>query len=271
VLALPGSSAQPRLLEVSGEKQRDMLRKSTTHRRIVYPHGSWFALRNAVFEHVIPALLEKRSPHLYLAMYERAQRNPSKSFRANYNDLAEMVNCDARTARHCIRELLRRHFVKEVKGGKLRSRTDKPKYKVHLADESLDSGEWFPVPRFLVTQYLRKYEGSAVLFAVLSIQHLKWRSEAWAGLKHYADMLGMKPRRVYAYLTAMAHQSRWEKLGTNLPRPLELTYSSDGKRRHFSVRAAQFYIPHGRQQPAVKLSEEFKAYFGLGRKRSKRD
>jgi hypothetical protein len=230
-------------------------------KRIRYPPSSWFPLQNKVVS-VFSQLREKRSPHLYMAMYERVQRNPSKPFRANISDLSKIGNCDPRTARRCIVELVGEGFVTMVdKGGKLRSRTHKTRFVVPLAEESLGSGHWFPVPRFLVTHYLRKFEGSIVLIALLYHQHLRWKRDCWPGVRRLAKFLGIKPRRVYAYLNTMGHQARWKRLDIGLPWPLEISYSADRKTRHFSVRAAQFYIPDEGTKPVVKLREEFALHF----------
>ena len=245
-------------MEETGKRRR---------KRIFYPRGSWFPLQNEVFETVFPKLRGNRSRQLYIAMYEFAQRQQSKPFSANLTDLGKMIDCDSRTARACIIELVKRGFVKMAhEGGKLRSRTDKPKFTVPLGTEDLDPGFWFPVPRFLVTDYLPKYKGSLVLIALLYHQHMSWKDYCWPGVQRLVKVLGMNRRSVYAYLNKMGHEHRWKRLGTGLPWPLAITYSPDGKRRRFSVRAAQFYIPPGRKKAVVKLREEFAVYFGYRRK-----
>ena len=238
-------------------------------KRIFYPKGSWFPLPNEVFEDVLPHLRNKRSRQLYIALYERVQRHPSKPiFTANLNDLAKIIDCDARTARGCIVELGRKGFVEIVdKGGKLRSRTKKPKLMVPLANKSLESGSWFPVPRFFVTHYLPKYPGTLVLIALLWHQHMKWKSYSWPGVNRLVEVLGMTRRSVYAYLHGMGHEAQWKRLETGLPWPLEISYSPNRQRRRFSVRAAQFYTPAGRKKPVVRLREGFAIHFGYARRK----
>ena len=232
-------------------------------KRIFYPPSSWFPLQSIAFETVFPKLLRKRSAHLYIAMYERTQRQQCKSFAANLTDLGKLIDCDSRTVRPCIIELVRKRFVKMVyEGSNRRSRTDKPRFTVPLAMESLDPGFWFPVPRFLVTQYLKKFKGSIVLIALLYHQHLMWKRDCWPGAQRLTRILGMNSRTVYAYLNTMGHQAPWERLGNGLPWPLAISYSPDGKTRHYSVRAAQFFTPPGGTKPAVKLRQEFAIHFG---------
>lgn len=232
--------------------------------RILYPSRSWFPLQKDVFETVFPHLRKSRSAHLYMAMYERARRHPSKPFAANLTDLAKMINCDARTVRSCIVELVGEGCVRIVdKGGKLRSRTHKTTFSVVLAAKKLEAGGWFPVLRFLVTDYLRKYNGSLLLIALLHYQHLKWRRDCWVGINTLATNLGLNRRTAFSYLNTMGHEARWKRLGTGLPWPLQISYSPDMERRRFSVRAAQFYIPLGQKKPVVKLREEFAIHFRL--------
>lgn len=232
-------------------------------KRIFYPKNSWFPLHNDVFEAVFPHLRLNRSAHLYMVMYERAQRHPSKPFAANLSDLAKMIGCDTRTARRCIGELRKKGFVAMVdKGGKLRSRTNKPTFAVPLTQQKVEEGGWFPVPRFLVTDYLRQFKGGLVLIALLYHQHMKWKKDCWCGVKRLADVLGMKERRVYGYLHVAGHEHKWKRLGNGLPWPVETSYSADGQTRHFSVRCAEFYTPPGARKPVVGLSDEFADYFG---------
>jgi hypothetical protein len=233
--------------------------------RIHYPSGSWFPLKNEVFGSVFPKLREHRSRQLYLAMYEYVQRPRPKPLMANLNDLSEMINCDPRTARRCVVELVGEGLVTVVdEGGRLRSR-EKATFAVPLAKEELNTGHWFPVPRFLVTHYSRTFPGSVVLISLLYHQHMKWRPYCWPGVKKLVSILGMKPRSIYDSLNKMGHETTWKRLGTNLPRPLQIRYSPDGKHRRFVVRAAEFYVPPGRNKPVVKLSEEFAIHFGYQR------
>jgi hypothetical protein len=237
--------------------------------RVLYPHGSWFPLKSEVFKSVLPTLRKNRSPHLYLAMYEFARHKPSKSFSANLTDLGKMIDCDLRTARSCIIELVENGFVDMVEiGGDLRSRTDKAKFRVPLADENLDHGFWFPVPKFLVTEYMPTYTGSVLLVSMLYHQHMGWNRYGWAGVTTLSKELGMKKRRVFDYMHTMGHEHLWKRLGTGLPWPLEITYSPDRETRRFSVRAAQYYLPFGRKKRVVKLQEEFAAHFGYQNKTS---
>lgn len=247
-----------------------MLEEETAERRrqrIRYPSGSWFPLQNDVLDSVFPGLREHRSRQLYLTMYEYVQRPRSKGLRANLTDLSKLIDCDVRTARSCIVELVGEGFVTmRDEGGKLRSRTEKTIFAVPLAKEKLDTGHWFPVPRFLIKDYLPTYPGSVVLIALLYFQHLKWKRYCWPSVNTLVRVLGIKRRLMYDYLNTMGHEARWKRLGTNLPWPLETSYSPDRRKRHFSVRAAKFYTLPGRKKPLVRLREEFAIHFGHRRK-----
>lgn len=241
-------------------------------RRIHYPHGSWFPLQKEVFVSVFPELTKKRSVDLYLAMYERARhRQPPQPFAANLNDLAKMINCDARTVRPCITELVGQGFVEmSDEGGKLRSRTRKTEFTVPLAEQRLEAGNWFPVPRFFVTDYISRFAGSLVLIALLYHQHMKtWRRDCWPGVERLGEMLNLKKRTVFSYLNQAGHENRWKGLKTGLPWPVKISYSPDGKTRHYSVRAAQIFTPQGRKKPVVRMREEFAVHFGFVEKDAK--
>jgi hypothetical protein len=274
VLGLAKISARKIHGKKTPRNYKHMLEETVKRRpnRIFYPRGSWFPLQNEVFETVFPKLREKRSPYLYIALYRRAQRHPLKPFSANLTDLGKMIHSDSRTVRSCIIKLVGEGFVRmDYEGRKLRSRTDKAELTVPLAAKKLESGGWFPVPKFLVTDYLPKYQGSVVLIALLYHQHFRWKDYCWVGVETLSKVLGMKERRVYAYLHTMGHEHLWKRLGTGLPWPLKITYSPDGKQRHFSVRAAQYYTPLGRKKPVVKLREEFAVHFGYQKKSTVND
>jgi hypothetical protein len=231
--------------------------------RVLYPPGSWMPVQNEVFAKVFPNLKQRRAAHLYMAMYERATRVRSRELAMNLRQLSELIKCDPRTVRKCIIELLRGGCVEMVhKGGSLRSRTDKPRFRVPLSELDLAPGGWVPVPRFLVTRYLQEFPGSLLLIILLHIQHFHWMDYCWIGLEGLQKFLNWKPRTIYRDLNLMGHKHRWEKLRTDLPWPLRITYSPNKEKRNFSVRAAQFYLPGGRHKRVVRLSDEFASHFG---------
>jgi hypothetical protein len=167
-----------------------------------------------------------------------------------------MLDYDARTVRKAIGELIGEGFVKF-------SGRDDERLVVPLATGRLDARGWFPVPRFLVTDYLRAYPGSIVLIALLFHQHLKWLDHCWTGVPRLSKVLGIKRRSIYAHLNVLGHKKRWERLNTGLPWPLKISYSKTGEIRHFSVRFANFFTPDDRMKPVVALQEEFANHFRL--------
>jgi hypothetical protein len=233
-----------------------------SEQRIFYPPNSWMPVQNDVLRKVFPKLKQRRAAHLYMAMYERATQVRSKEFAMNLRQLGELIKCDPRTARNCIIELGKKGFVEiDHKGGSLRSRIDKPRFRVPLSESELASGGWVPVPRFLVTRYLQDFPGSLLLIILLYIQHFHWEDHCWVGSKGLQKFVNWKRRTIYRDLNLMGHKHRWEKLGTDLPWPLRITYSANGARRYFSVRAVQYYLPADRSKRVVRLSKEFETYF----------
>jgi hypothetical protein len=233
-------------------------------KRIFYPANSWIPVHSDVFEKVFPRLKERLAAHLYMAMYERASQVRSREFAMNLRDLSELIKCDPRTARKCIIELVGKGFVKMVDEGRAnRSRTDKPRFRVPLVESELAEGRWVPVPRFLVTRYLPEFPGSLLLIVLLSFQHINWNDHCWMSAQLLGTITKWKRRTIYHALNLMGHRHRWEKLRTGLPWPLEIRYSGDWERRHFSVRAVQYYCPPGAKVKVVGLSKEFTTHFGF--------
>ena len=225
-----------------------------------------------VVKRVLPKLVRERSAHLYLAMYERSRRYSSQRFAANLTDLSRLIDCDPRTARECIIELCRGKFVEMVhKGGRKRSRTDKPIFRVPASDFDLESGNWFPVPKFLVTEYIPKFAGSLLLVILLYFQHLKWQPYCWVGVSGLQQKIKWATRTIYDALNRLGHRKKWERLNTDLPWPLEISYSPDRTKRRFTVRAVKYYRPKGRKTNVVALTKEFAEWYRTRARRTHGD
>ncbi len=234
--------------------------------RIRYPPSSYFPMLGEVIHNVLPALNESRAAQLYLAMYHEARCSNSREFPAHLSDLNAWTRSDHRRVRRCIRELKRNNFVKLVDWGELRSRSHKPRWRVPLAEFDLSGGGWFPVPRFLITDYLAAFPGSLLLIIFLFYQHHGWRNHCWPGVRHLAKLTGWQTRTVYHAIHLMGHRRPWERLGTGLPRPLEITWwpsKQGGETRHFRVRAVHYSSIPGHELPVVNLTTEFAEHFGL--------
>ncbi len=220
-------------------------------------------VHNDVVGKVFPKLDESRSAHLYMAMYARARQTRSKQFAMSLRELGELIGCDWRTARNCIIELVRKGFVKmNYEGMPLRSRTHKTEFRIPLSEIALTSGRWFPIPRFLVTRYFQAYPGSLLLIIVVFFQHQKWKNQCWLSMQFLERTTNWSRRKIYAALNRMGHKHRWEKLGTELPWPLEISYPENRESRRFSVRAVHYYRLPDRPKRLVGLSKEFASYFG---------
>ena len=238
---------------------------SKARKRIFLPGESWLPMRNEIVQDVLPSLKERRAGQLLLVMTAKARRSRTREFAANLHDLSKSTGCDPRTARRCIMELIEKGCVRMVDGGILRSPTNKPRWRTPFSTIDLSSGNWFPVPRFLITRYLRAYPASLLLVVLLYFQHRGWRNDCWPGVPRLAEITGWNPRTVYDGLHILGQPRPWERLGTGLPWPLEITWQknqSGDERRHFRLRAVNYFTIPGQRLPVVGLTSEFAAHFG---------
>ena len=248
---------------LEGEMKRKY--KAVPVDRILFPSNNWIPVQNAVFEEVLPRLQEKRTGHLYLAMYNLAHRSLGGEFNACLSDLAGLIKCDERTARKCIVELVRSKFVVMTQwDGTSRSRSHKPSFQVPLANKSLTEGGWTPLPRFFITHYLPILPGSLLLPIFLYHQHMSWKNDCWPGATRLVHLTNWSKRTVYQAIRLMGHGSPWAALNNGLPQPLSISYrrSKDGSEvRHFSIRAVNYYKARRKKHIVVALTDEFRQRF----------
>jgi hypothetical protein len=244
-------------------------KRSREENRIRYPPSSWIPVPAEFFRQVLPALEETRAAGLLLTMHVMVRSSRERRLRANLTDLSAQMHCDSRIVRRCLDELGDKSLVVRVHRGTKRSRSDKPRWRVPLSEFALSAGGWVPVPRFLITHYLPVFPGSLLLIILLFYEHHGWRNDCWPGVGHLAELTGWKSRTVYRALNLMGHRHRWERLGTGLPWPLEVTWrpsKKGGEIRHFRVRAVHYHSRPGYRHPVVSLTREFGEYFGLLKK-----
>lgn len=230
--------------------------------RITIPDDCWMPLGNEFIDQILPALKRRRSAHVYLAMYQLSRKHKARRFAANLTDLAKLTGRDPRTVRDCVIELCQEGFVKITSDeGPTRSRTTKTIFRVPGSELELKSGNWFPVPTFLVTKYLPTFAGSLLLVPLLYYQHLQWKRFSWVGIATLHNKTRWPVRTIYDALNRMAYRRKWESQNTGLPKPLTISVSPDGERRRFSVSAVNYYRPDGQKKTFVSLSREFSDWY----------
>ena len=142
-------------------------------RQVLYPLRYWTAVRREVFEGVCPQLTENRAAVVYLVFYDRAWRSEGRRISTTIADATRWTGLDGRTIHKCLVELASKAFVVRVRSGHVRSRTNKPVWRVPLAEfDFRKQGPWTPVPLFFLSDYCRAYS-KAVLLPVILMLHLR--------------------------------------------------------------------------------------------------
>jgi hypothetical protein len=134
------------------------------------PKQYWTPFPNVLFERRFATLKQKHAAAVYAILHDRAYRDPDRVVKATYTDISEWASLDWRVVKACIRELRRRHLVQ-----KLGSRT----WEIPLANLDLTKGNWTPVPRLLIQEYIPTYHNSVLLLALLRAHHFHWLDHCW--------------------------------------------------------------------------------------------
>ncbi len=244
--------------------------QSTPHVRVLYPVRYWTPVRREVFEDVCPQLKANRGALVYLVLYDQAWRSGDRRVSATVTDVTRWTGLDGRTIQKCLVKLESKGCVVSVRSGRVRSRTNKPVWRVPLAEfDFRKQGPWTPVPTFILYRYCQAYSKAVLLPVILWHQHIGWRDWCWPGAPRLATLMHWPVARVYAALRTMGRRDRWEKLGTGLPQPLEIQCrrsKKSGWTRHFHVRAVHYQ--QSSTQPSVRLDEEFAKFFHVPELRS---
>lgn len=225
--------------------------------RVLIPSTRWTPIRNTVFDHILPALKEKRAALVYLVLYDRTWHGSNHRIHATIADLARWTGLDERTISDCLDELEQKGFVVRVSTGVRRSRISKPLWRVPAAEFRLSEGSWVPIPRLLIKRYLPAYANAVLAVVLVKYQHLSWKNYCWPTLPTLGAAMGWSTSRVAEALNIMGRPEEWKQQRTCLPRPIELI--SDRQRR---VRAL-WYGPGGPQQGTVRVSRLFRERFDV--------
>ena len=228
----------------------------------------WTPVRREVFEDVLPGLKSTLSQVLYLMLYDRIWHNRRGFVCASIPDLATWTGADWRTVEKALYELFHEKFLDSPSTGHAKSRSDKPRFVVPLAELDIKTeGPWTAIPRFLIEDYPRQYRNSILASVLLWHQAFTGgRNYCWPGVERLAKYTGWSNRKVFDTLHIMGHETVWKKLSLELPRPLEISYNATRTIRHFRVRAVFYEAKQPNRWPRMWLTEEFAKHYGISRR-----
>jgi hypothetical protein len=229
--------------------------------RIQIPSTRWTPLRRYVINNVFQRLREKRAALAYIILYDRAWHNENR-VSATITELSRWTGMNERTAVKCIEELEEKGLIVRIQPGVAHSHVNVPCWRVPLSEFALGEREWTPVPRFVITRYLPAFPNAVLLVVILHYQHIGWENKCWAGVRTLCRRTGWSEIRVRRALRIMGHEGIWKKQGINLPWPMEINYSQDGRKRRYRVRAVLYKrVPQG--FAVVEVSSEFRKKFEI--------
>jgi hypothetical protein len=233
-----------------------------TQDAVLYPTTQWTAFNNALLDS-FASLSSVATTVILLVMYDAVSHRKKRSIRASLTDVARMSGFDARTVKSSLRESLRKGLLDFNVRGTDRSRTNKTAWTVPLAEFNWADGHWTPVPRFLIRQYLPVVPRAIILPLIIKHQQLSWTNRCWPSVATLARLTNRSDRWIYLALRELSNERVWARLGTGLPRPLELWYrTKNGRHRHYYRARSVFYRNDGpHDSPTVSLAREFFEFF----------
>lgn len=238
---------------------------TSTKSRVLIPSDRWTPVRSEIFDEQLAQLKERASGLVYLILYDRCWHRDGHRICGSIAEISGWCGLDERTVGKCVAELEGRKFIRRVRMGVSHSHINKPCWSVPLTEFLLNEEQWIPVPRFLITRYLKRFTNSVLLLLLLRYQHINWQNKCWVGIATLCRRTGWSPSRVRNSLRTMGHKKIWKKQQTKLPWPLEISYSDNGERRHFGVRAVRYERAgkKGRKVTTVEISPEFGKRFDI--------
>ena len=69
---------------------------------------------------------------------------------------------------------------------------------------TLSDGDWTPIPRFLITRYVRRYSNAVLLLLLIWYQHLNWNNMSWPGIETLCLRTGWTASRVRNAIQTMS-------------------------------------------------------------------
>lgn len=224
-------------------------------RRVLFPDGEWIPFRNEIFEQ-FGKLKERNAAAVYAVLYDRAFHSRTGAVRASFSDIARWTNLEARSVKKCLAELLDRKLVRKSKS---RKRT----WKVPLAKFDLRNGDWTPVPRLLIREYIACYPNAVLLLLILRIQSRKQLNYCWATSKGLGEMINWSESRTRTAMQVMSDDDKWKARNSDIPRPLSWWKHRETEEWRHRVRAIRYVKGTTENQWYVRLSTLFGEAFNL--------
>jgi hypothetical protein len=221
--------------------------------RIRIPEHDYTRFPNEFFEKQLGLLSETNGAAVYAVLYDHAYHNQAPVVNASYTDLSDGTNLDARVVKNCLRELRHQKLIYELK-----SKT----WEVPAA--KLDRrGEWTPVPRLLIREYIPAYHNSVLLLQILHIQHYNWLNYSWVGVPKLSTQMNWGKTRVRDAIETMSVAEKWNALRTGLPRPLSHWHSARTGENRYRVRAVRYEGDKKTRKSTgtFRLTHEFAKHF----------
>jgi hypothetical protein len=189
--------------------------------RVRIQDGHWTPFRNEIFEGVWGHLKQDYAAAVYAILYDRFYHHQSHITRSSLANLLTWAHLDEDELGASLIELQERKLVSLEKMSGPHRGTAKLRLKVPLAASfDLKDGNWTPIPRFLVKEYIPAYPDSVLLLLLVHYQHLSWENDCYPGLLTLSQRIGWPQNRLRSAVGTMSQSDLWKKVGSGLPRPL---------------------------------------------------
>jgi hypothetical protein len=213
-------------------------------REVLIPNGHWTPFRNEIFKNVLKGLKEPSAAALFAVLYDKAYHHSFPTVKGNVKTFSQWSGIDKADLKLSLKELRKKGLVGLEEASNSDRGSQAQRWEIPLAAHfDLDGGNWTPVPRFLVKEYIPAYPDSVLLLMVLHHQNLGWQGVCYAKAKTLAEKIGWSSsRRVAKALDLMSDSNLWKVLETELPRPLTSDSRSfkNGTVTHYRLRAVRY-------------------------------
>jgi hypothetical protein len=209
--------------------------------RILIQDGHWTPFRNEIFQRIWGQLKQDYAAALYAILYDQFYHHPTH--KASLGSLLTWPHLDEGELGASLIELQERKLVSLEKVSRAHRGTGKLRLKVPLAAHfDLNGGNWTPIPRFLIREYILAYPDSVLLLMLLHYQHLNWQNDCYPGLLTLSQQIGWPHGRVRSAVGTVSRSDLWKKIETGLPRPLTTELRPFHKRTvtHYHLRAVRY-------------------------------
>src|SRR6266849_5276299 len=189
-------------------------------KRVLIARNYWTPFRNELFDGRFDVQDEDNAAALYDLLYDRAYHRLVPIVKEPLTNLSKLSGLDRSDLKACLRELREKRLVRLGKKSDSHRGSGELRLEMPLAGHfDLDIGNWTPVPRFLISEYIPAYPNSVLLLLLLQYQHISWKNSCWPGVQLLSRRIGWTTYRVSDALTTMSDRREWRALKTGLPRP----------------------------------------------------